>query len=257
MTVKVARGLLSRIRENPGDIVIQVQRPSDVEAATVALERAREDIWNLDGGWESASGLTPKDRNNPKYVSGVARAGTGPFITIDGGYAPYGVLRTIPEVVGRRLEEAGVTEAVIDSPPKGGPLDQLGQLPWAVVLRVYATPDFPRPAEIPEVMLRAPGRRAKSVAGRAQIRTVCREFRFSPTASPGEARRHSSITPQAGLLLKPVLTASGVGTARRLICSRRAGMRAGDAVAATLSTALTAGALWPPRVEDQPHAEGC
>lgn len=120
--------------------MIQVQEASNANAAAAALESAREEIWNLDGGWRSAHGLSPGDRNNPKYVGGVLPAGTGPFITIDGGFIPYKLLRTIPDIVARHLAEAGVEDAVIASPPLGGPLLALPRVPRAVVLRLYPEP---------------------------------------------------------------------------------------------------------------------
>ena len=107
MAIRVGRGVVGRIREGPGGIVLQVQGASDRDAASVALERARADIANLDGGWRSAHGLGRGDRNNPKYVSEVMPAGTGPFLLIDGGFTPGRLLRTIPRLIADRLREAG------------------------------------------------------------------------------------------------------------------------------------------------------
>ena len=151
MAIKVARGVLTRIREDPGHIVLQVQGASDPEAAAVALGRARHDVWRLDAGPESAPGLGRRDRNNPSYVAEVMPAATGPFITIDGGHVPYRLLRTIPDIVARHLAEAGVEEAVVAAPAEGGPLDEPHKIPRAAVLRLFPPPPHDRSAgvEIP------------------------------------------------------------------------------------------------------------
>ncbi|HSH60172.1 MAG TPA: hypothetical protein VK988_11130, partial [Acidimicrobiales bacterium] len=144
MAVKVARGVLSRIRSYPDNIVIQVQGASDPEAAAAALARAGKEIANLDAGWRSAPNLGPTDRNNPQYVSPVLPTGTGPFIQVDGGHVPYQTLRAIPDIVVRHLVEAGVAEATVASPKEGGPLTEMfasgrGPSP-AVVLRLFPPP---------------------------------------------------------------------------------------------------------------------
>lgn len=145
MTIKVARGTRGRIREVPGFIVIQVQQSSNPEAAAVALASARQEIADLDGGFRSAPGLGPGDRNSPKFVSKVFTAGAGPFVTIDGGHTPDALLRTIPEIVVRHLTDQGVTEGLVASPSTQGPLFDrngpiLDRLPRAVVLRLYSVP---------------------------------------------------------------------------------------------------------------------
>lgn len=142
MTLTVARGVVSRIRENRRGIVIQVQGASDPDAATAALSRARVEIANLDGGWQSAPGLSPGDRNGPTYVASVVPTPAGPFLYLDGGETPDELLATIPDIVIRHLREAGVTRAVVASPRgtdtplfKQGPV--LNYLPRAVVLHLY------------------------------------------------------------------------------------------------------------------------
>lgn len=148
MAVKVQAGVRSSIRQEPGFIVIQVQRASDPERAAVALEKASRDIADLDAGWQSAPGLAPGDRNGPKAVSGVFPTPAGPFITIDGGHSPNQTLRQIPDIVARHLAEAGVDAAVIASPRPGGPLLDKGRflphLPRAVVLRLFPPPPTAR-----------------------------------------------------------------------------------------------------------------
>lgn len=113
---------MTKIRENPGAIVIQVRDSDDFELATEALRRAREDIAALDGGPGSAPGLSAGDRNGPKFVGEVMPAATGPCLFIDGGHSPYRILRTIPDLISRRLVEVGVGGATITTPPVGGPI---------------------------------------------------------------------------------------------------------------------------------------
>jgi len=131
VAITVARGVLSRIRENPGSILIQVLKSSDPQAAAEALERARSDIANLDGGPDSAPGLSGGDANNPSYIGDVVPAGSGPCLYIDGGYTPYRLLRTIPDVIARHLAAAGVHDAVINTAAQGGPMLDLFSTPVA------------------------------------------------------------------------------------------------------------------------------
>lgn len=126
--MRVARGLLSHIRKNPGGIVIQVQGVSDREAATAALWKAVPEIAKL----------------GTRYLSPVLPAGTGPFIMIDGADMPFEVLRTIPDVIARHLNEAGLDEATIAPGTVQGPLVDRGlvlqALPKAVVALLYPPP---------------------------------------------------------------------------------------------------------------------
>lgn len=65
MAVSVGRGTLSRIVEDPTAIVLQVQRPSDPDAAAAALEHAAHSFLQLD----------------PQFVGDVARTPAGPFMS--------------------------------------------------------------------------------------------------------------------------------------------------------------------------------
>lgn len=140
--------MLSRIREDPGSIVIQVRNPSDPAAAAAALERAGREIEHLDAGPASAPGLGSRDRNPPAYVSPVLPSGSGPVLMIDGADVPYAVLRTIPDVVARHLSKVGVT-AVVACPRQGGPLTNAlastplregADVPGVVVAGLYPPP---------------------------------------------------------------------------------------------------------------------
>lgn len=143
MTITVAAGVVARIRREPEAIVLQVQQPSDPEAAATALARAADDIAGLAGG--TAPGLAPGERIYPKWVSEVMRAGTGPFLMIDAVDTPRRLLGAIPDAVVARLEEAGVSEATVACPRQGGPLTRMFYgggtgLPRSVMLML-----FPRP----------------------------------------------------------------------------------------------------------------
>ena len=122
MPVRVARGLKTRIRADPGGIVVQVRQSSDPEAAAEALSRAAEEVAALDGGWKSAPGLAAGDTNGPTFVSAVTRTPSGPFVVVDGGHTPSSLLSTIPDIVVRHLENAGVREAVVGWPREQSPI---------------------------------------------------------------------------------------------------------------------------------------
>lgn len=146
VTVTIARGVQSRIRQYPDSIVIMVKEADDPKAATAGLAAAAAEIAHLDAGWTSVPNLSPLDANSPQYVSEVLPSAYGPFVMIDGGHVPYRVLRTIPDIVARHLEAAGVTEATIACPRDGGPLINLFSVelskrpPLGVALHLYPPP---------------------------------------------------------------------------------------------------------------------
>jgi len=107
--------------EDPAWIVVKVR--ADPDLAGEALRRATPDLLALDGGWESAPGLSPGMTNNPKGVYGVTYMPDGASVAVDGGAVPDEMLARIPDVVTRHLEELGVRDAVIGEPMRsGGPL---------------------------------------------------------------------------------------------------------------------------------------
>ena len=140
MPLKVAAGLRTAIRRSPGSILVQIQRATDPGLAAAALARARDDIAQLDGGWQSSPGLRPGDRNGPTYLSPVVDAPSGALLYVDGGHTPSDLLETIPEIITARLEQAGVRDALVSSPASQGPLSDLDLLPRAVVLYLYPPP---------------------------------------------------------------------------------------------------------------------
>src|SRR5262245_55927487 len=137
MPIRVEQRLISAIRDNPGMIRVEV-RTSERKLATEALRKARSALSRLDGGRRSAPGLSAEDSNGPKYVSQVRPGGKGPTISIDGGWTPFRVLRTIPDVIATHLEAAGVHDAVIttrDLVPDLTPLPRPG-----ATLRLFPDP---------------------------------------------------------------------------------------------------------------------
>jgi hypothetical protein len=140
VAIEVAPDVDAEIREYPGGISLQLVGASDPEAAVQALRRARRDIAELDGGWRSAPNLRPGARNGPTDVGAVVLLPTGPVISVDGGYTPLDLLATIPDLVVRRLAEAGVADARIVVPRTDDDFDWWGNFyaaPRAVVLHLW------------------------------------------------------------------------------------------------------------------------
>lgn len=119
---------------------LQVRDASDLGAALSALKLARVDVLGLaartrplgDGG-RAAPGAPPT-------VSSVVNAPGGPLFLVENLAADASLLSSIPDVIVRRLEKAGVQSATIEAPRRGGALDALDATAQAVVLRL-----FPRP----------------------------------------------------------------------------------------------------------------
>src|SRR3546814_6283631 len=96
------------------------------EAARTALGHVAKDLARLAVG--------PASLSNPVLAPG------GPLLRVAGLGVDDDVLRTIPDRVVRRLGEAGITDAVVDSPEPGGHLDRLDGCACAVVLRLFPAP---------------------------------------------------------------------------------------------------------------------
>jgi hypothetical protein len=140
VAITIGRGVAKQIRDSPTGILLQVHGASHPEAATSALEQARLEIAALDGGWQSAPGLNPGDTNGPTYLSPVTVTPAGPLLYIDGGYTPRELLATIPEIIVRQLEVAGVRSARIVKPDTRWPFANLYSVANGVVLRLYPPP---------------------------------------------------------------------------------------------------------------------
>lgn len=132
MTVRIAPDVEARIRRSPGRVVIQVQGASDPEAAAAALDRARPDI----------------DRVALRGTRAVERIPSGPFVMVVDRDDGQKRMLTVPEVVARHLDAAGI-EATIACIDQGGSLtSSLWGLPTlgpGVICRLY-----PPPPEIEE-----------------------------------------------------------------------------------------------------------
>jgi hypothetical protein len=101
-------------------MLIQVVADADPARLAVALRAAGADIAALDGGWRSAVGLRPGDRNGPKYVSAPVPAPGGQLMLLDAGSTPADLLATVPDLITARLREAGVPDATMVLPPRIG-----------------------------------------------------------------------------------------------------------------------------------------
>jgi hypothetical protein len=132
VTIRVAAGAADTICEYAEGFVVHVIGPDDLDAAVRAVTTARADIAAL------ARTAPPRTK---LAISNAVLAPGGPLLRVAQLDAPESALRTVPALVARRLEEAGVTQATVAAPEPGGLLDDLDLCPNAVVLRL-----FPRPA---------------------------------------------------------------------------------------------------------------
>jgi len=156
MAVKVHPSLARRIEKYPGGITLLVRGAPDPEAAARALGAARVEIAGLDGGWESAPGLSPGDTNGPTYLS-VASTPSGPMLYVDGGHTPVDLLQTIPAIVARHLKAAGVRDAQVVWPDRQGPnAVEVYQVPRVAVLCLFPPPPPPAPTGQRQPKARAP-----------------------------------------------------------------------------------------------------
>lgn len=134
--ISIGRGVKTAVtREYGATVQVQVA-PADLDAALRALQAVVPDIYALDAGWRSAYGLGPGDTNGPKYVSDPVAVPTGPIISWDPGGTTRALLATIPGLIVARLEQQGVTEAVIAAPRNRVPDKEIppdnGVLLWLI-----------------------------------------------------------------------------------------------------------------------------
>ena len=183
MTIRVARGVAERIRNDPGTIHLKVSGADDVMLATAALRAAATEIAGLDGGWESVDGLRPGDTNGPKGVK-VWPVPTGPELWVDGGSTPDDLLLSIPDIVARRLTEVGVTSAVIAVPEPSKLFLQLWEIQRAAFLCLYLPPPpgifGPRPPLPLDWLTEATDWVAEAADGPLWVWTGTATFRMSP-----------------------------------------------------------------------------
>ena len=119
---------------------LQVREASDVRAAIGALKLARVDVLGLAARTRALEHGASPASGDPPTVSSVVNAPGGPLFLVENLAADATLVNSIPDVIVRRLEKAGVEFATVEAPPRGGVLDVLDSIPQAVVLRL-----FPRP----------------------------------------------------------------------------------------------------------------
>lgn len=145
MAIRVGAAAIERILDAGDRLALQVQHPDDLGAAIGALKLARVDLLGLSSRREPAGDDADAEAGprptGQATVSPVVNAPGGPLVLVERLDAEFDALRTVPDVVIRRLEQAGVTTASVEVPLLGGDLDRLDATPQAVVLRL-----FPRPA---------------------------------------------------------------------------------------------------------------
>jgi hypothetical protein len=91
---------LSRLLRPEATLLVMVRcNPAVAERAERVLSLAAQDVRALDGGWRSAAGLQPGDRNGPKFVSEPVPTPLGPMVMADLGSTPRKVLAGIPALV--------------------------------------------------------------------------------------------------------------------------------------------------------------
>jgi hypothetical protein len=136
----VGRETVQRLAAAPDTFALQVRGSSDLGAAIHALKLARVDVLGLAARTRATDGGPSDPPPDPPTVSSVVNAPGGPLFLVENLAADADLLSSIPDVVVRRLEKAGVESATVEAPPRGGPLDALDTTRHAVVLRL-----FPRP----------------------------------------------------------------------------------------------------------------
>ena len=139
VAVRVGRETVQRLAAAGDTFALQVRAPSDLGAAIGALKLARVDVLGLAARTRATDGDGPSSPDAPT-VSSVVNAPGGPLFLVENLAADAELLGSIPDVVVRRLERAGVESATVDAPVRGGPLDLLDATANAVILRL-----FPRP----------------------------------------------------------------------------------------------------------------
>jgi hypothetical protein len=128
--IKIAPGALAHIRAYPGSIHLRIEQVQDIALATEALDAAATEIWQFE----------------PNMVGHAIPTPDGPYLFVDGPSLTRAQLDALPTIITRRLQEVGITEAVIANFPPGGPLLGMGTDPGlahvtrAVALRLYPPP---------------------------------------------------------------------------------------------------------------------
>lgn len=129
MAITIARGVRSRMREQPESFILQVRGAKDPEAATAGLASAAKALF---------------EEMLAKFAAPPMPSPEGPWILVDAADQPRRVLDAILDLVVAHLESAGVGEATLSSPRNDfGPFNkavQAAPTPRVVSLRLYPEP---------------------------------------------------------------------------------------------------------------------
>lgn len=124
---------MHRLETAGGTFALEVREPSDLKAAISALKLARVDVLGLASGHAGVGAAA----SAAPMVSPVVNGPNGPFFLVEHFPHSLELIESVPDVVARRLERAGVESADIVAPTRGGALDSLDTTPRAVVLRLF------------------------------------------------------------------------------------------------------------------------
>ncbi|MDQ2648732.1 MAG: hypothetical protein M3Z03_04175, partial [Actinomycetota bacterium] len=132
MAVRVAPGAGDVAAETGGGFVVHVTGTADDETAARALSQARWAIAEL-------AGTEPGVPGGP-VLSHPVLAPDGLILRVSHLDADPDLIATVPDVVARALEDAGLADGLVTVIVPRGPLDDLDLCPAAVVLRVFPLP---------------------------------------------------------------------------------------------------------------------
>jgi len=119
--IEIERGLLAQPVHGT-TVLLHVRAPLDPPSRAdgeAALRAASADIAGF-GERQSMRGLAASEVDGPKYVSGPIAVGDGYLLMVDFGGTPADLVRTVPDLIARRLAEAGVRDALIGAAPRMG-----------------------------------------------------------------------------------------------------------------------------------------
>jgi len=150
--IETAKGTARRLVRERTFALIQV-RSTDLAGAERALDTAATRIAQLEAGHDEVPYLGPGDVASPKSVSKVIPTPSGPMLALDlGEDLPGARVAEIPGLIAAELAAAGVAEATILCPKRGGPMDRLigrGAYPTGAGLLLWA----PRARPVPDIWL--------------------------------------------------------------------------------------------------------
>ncbi|NLU75152.1 hypothetical protein HCC61_21185 [Streptomyces sp. HNM0575] len=125
MAIEIAKGTARQLVREQTHALIQVRSP-EVAGATKALEAAVTEIAQLEADPRDGPDPDAEDATGPKCMSNVIPSPSGPMLWLDLG-EDLGAMavRRIPKLIAKALRKAGVSEATVACPQRGGPLDEL------------------------------------------------------------------------------------------------------------------------------------